>query len=76
MLSKGFVLAALLGWKEARDHQGWGGWFVADLFGIFFPAPSLATQTKKTLQWQHQRLLRLKCSHAFVRDSLFMAKQL
>ena len=22
MLSKGFVLAALLGWKEARDHEG------------------------------------------------------
>lgn len=44
MLSKGFVLAALLGWKEARDHQGWGGWFVAGLFGIFSPPPSIGTQ--------------------------------
>lgn len=46
MLSKGFVLAALLGWKEARDHPGWGGWFVAGLFGIFFPS-SLTRDTNR-----------------------------
>lgn len=49
MLGKGFVLAALLGWKEARDHQGWGGaGLLLVCLGFFSPAPSLGTQTEKS----------------------------
>lgn len=48
-LSEGFVLTALSVWKEARDHLGGRGWFVADQFRIFFsPALSQGMQTKET----------------------------
>lgn len=42
----GFVLTALLGWKEARVHRG--GWCGAGLLGMLFPFSFTKDTKEKT----------------------------